>query len=211
MYLSKIILDVRHPSARQALRDVNDMHRNLMAGFDIPAAQGAPRAENHVLYRLFSNREQVYLLVSSAVRPDPRALSARGYHTEDAMIRDVSALEGVLVNGKRLRFELLASPCKKVDAGGKNSRREFLKTPEERMAWLCRKGEQGGFQVLVADEISGRVDVCGRRGAMPIKNSAVLFSGTLRVTDQQTFWQSYVNGIGPGKAYGMGMLNLANA
>lgn len=211
MYLSKIILDVRHPSVRQALRDANDLHRNLMAGFDMDPEARTPRADRRVLFRLVARRDELVLLVTSAERPDVRALAARGFNTGDALIRDISALRDAFVPGRQLRFELLASPCKKQAGEGENSRRRFLETAEERAAWLARKGEQGGFQLVQAGEIGGRVDILGRRGGAEVKNSGVLFSGLLRVTDQEAFWKSYTEGVGPGKAYGLGMLTVARA
>lgn len=209
MYLSKIVLDIRHPSVRQALRDVNDMHRNLMSGFAMGTGRETPRADMQVLFRVVERRDQLYLLVSSEEKPDVTALATRGFHTDDSMIRDVSVLRRVFVPGKVLRFELLASPCRKAGGEG-NSKRFFLETPEERMAWLRRKGEQGGFEVLYADELSRRIDIYGRRGDAEVKNSAVLFSGVLKITDADVFWKSYTCGVGPGKAYGLGMLNVAN-
>ena len=208
MYLSKIILDLRHPSVRQALRDVNDMHRNLMAGF-ANADSETPRADMQVLYRVIERRDQIYLLVSSDEKPNAAALSARGFRTDDSMMRDISSLRGVFAAGKVLRFELLASPCRKIGGDG-NGRRDFLAEAEERAAWLRRKGEAGGFEVLFADEISGRIDLRGHRGGSEVKNSAVLFSGMLKITDADAFWKSYTQGIGPGKAYGLGMMNVAN-
>ena len=209
MYLSKIVLDIRHPSARQALRDINDMHRNLMAGFDMNTGGETPRADMQVLYRVFEQRDQIYLLVSSQEKPNASALAVRGFRTDDTMIRDISALRTVFMPGKTLRFELLASPCRKAGGEG-NSKRFFLETVEERLAWLRRKGEQGGFEVLQAEEQGGRVDICGHRGNSEVKNSAVLFSGVLKITDADAFWKSYTCGIGPGKAYGLGMLTVAN-
>ena len=209
MYLSKIILDLRHPSVRQALRDVNDMHRNLMAGFTMNAENGTPRADLRVLYRMIEQRDQIYLLVSSEEKPDANALAKRGYYTDETKIRDISALWNVFVEGKILRFELLASPCRKAGGEG-NSRRFFLEEPELRAAWLRRKGEAGGFEVLSVNEVSNRIDLTGRRNGEGIKNSAVLFSGVLRITDRDAFWKSYTQGIGPGKSYGLGMLTVAN-
>ena len=116
MYLSKILLDIRHPSVRQALRDANDMHRNLMAGFDMRSDTDAARAENHVLFRLYSRRDQMYLLVASDVKPDIPSLSARGFHTDEALIKDVTPLKQAFIPGRCFRFELLASPCKKWSA-----------------------------------------------------------------------------------------------
>ena len=209
MYLSKIILDLRHPSVRQALRDVNDMHRDLMAGFSMNGGNETPRADLQVLYRVFEQRDQVYLLVSSVEKPNAEALAKRGFRTDGTMIRDISALRDVFAAGRTLRFELLASPCRKVSGEG-ISRRVFLKEPEERAAWLRRKGENGGFEVLSVYESSNRIDLLGHRDGTDIKNSAVLFSGILSVTDEDAFWKSYTQGIGPGKAYGLGMLNVAN-
>ena len=209
MYLSKVVLDLRHPSVRQALRDVNDMHRNLMAGFSMNGGKDTPRADMQVLYRVFEQRERVYLLVSSTEKPNAEALAKRGFRTDDTMIRDVSALRGAFMAGRTLRFELLASPCRKVSGDG-NSRRFFLTEPEERAAWLQRKGETGGFEVLSVYESSNRIDLLGHRDGADVKNSAVLFSGVLKITDEDAFWMSYTQGIGPGKAYGLGMLNVAN-
>ena len=209
MYLSKIILDLRHPSVRQALRDVNDMHRNIMAGFPVRNGNQAARSEMRVLYRLFSGREQMYLLVSSDAKPDPAALAARGFYTDDVLIRDVTPLREVFQAGRCLRFELFASPCCKVSGEGRNSRRVFLENREARAEWLTRKGENGGFRVLGLEELGGRVDIVGRRDSMTVRNSAVLFGGVLCVTDADAFWRSFSEGIGPGKAYGMGMLNVS--
>ncbi|MGX8705064.1 MAG: type I-E CRISPR-associated protein Cas6/Cse3/CasE [bacterium] len=211
MILSKIILNIRHPSVRQALRDANDMHRNIMAGFSVQGGEEMARAELRVLYRLFSKRDQVYLLVSSDERPNTAALAERGFYTDEALIRDVTPLRDVFQAGRCLRFELFASPCRKVGGAGRNSRRMFLETPDERAEWLTRKGENGGFHILQLDELGGRVDVVGRRDSTVIKNSAVLYSGVLRITDADAFWHSYSEGIGPGKAYGMGMLNVSAA
>ena len=209
MYLSKILLDVRSPSVRQALRDANDMHRNLMSGFAMSNERETPRADFQVLYRIIERRDGIELLVSSAERPNAEALASHGFCTNESLIRDMSALKAAFAPGRILRFELLASPSRKVVGEGKNSRRFFLEREEERLAWLCRKGKQGGFEILQANEIGGRRDVLGRRGGMEIKNAAVLFSGVLKITDKDAFWRSYTQGIGPGKAYGLGMLSVS--
>ncbi len=208
MYLSRIDLDIRHPSVRQALRDANDLHRNLMSGFGMDVSSRTARAEKRVLFRLYTRREATYLLVTSAEKPDPKSLEERGFYTDETRIRDVSKLKELFVPGRLLRFELLASPCKKVSGEGKNSRRYFLEQPEERAEWLGRKGQQGGFQVIRLEELGNRTDIYGHRRGAEVRNSAVLFSGILCISNQEAFWQSYTRGIGPGKAYGLGMLAL---
>ena len=210
VFLSKIILDIRHPSARQAVRDANDMHRNLMAGFSMCASDRCPRADKRILYRVFSRRDRVYLLVSSEERPNVDELARRGFYTEDALIRDISGLRRSFRTGQYLRFELLASPCKKISGEGKNSRRVFLKTEAERENWIRRRGMEGGFRVVQVEEFGGRIDILGKRDSMNVRNAGVLFSGILQIMDAEKFWHCFITGIGPAKAYGMGMLNVAN-
>ena len=40
-------------------------------------------------------------------------------------------------------------------------------------------------------------------------HSSVLFDGLLRVTDTDAFLRTLVRGIGPGKAFGFGLLSVA--
>lgn len=209
MYLSRIALDLRNPSVRQALRDCNDMHRNLMQGFGAFQADEAARRRACVLYRLVERRDEISLLVSSAVAPERQALAARGFVMASDSPKDVSGLEQAFEAGRLLRFELLASPCKKVSGTGKNSRRAFLRTEPERMEWLRKKAEQGGFEVIEVRETSRAISIDGVRSGMRIHHDAVTFSGVLRILDRGRFWETYCTGIGPGKAYGMGMLTVA--
>ena len=209
MYLSRIALDLRHPSVRQALRDCNDMHRNLMQGFPQVQTETSARNRTGVLYRLVEKRDEVYLLVASDVAPDGAALGAKGYRLSPDSPKDVSALEQVFVDGMALRFELVASPCKKQAGEQKNSRRVFLNTAEARAEWLARKAAQNGFEVLEVCEYSNRLTVEGFKGDMHIGYGGVRFVGTLRILDRARFWQAYRTGIGPGKAYGLGMLTVA--
>lgn len=209
MYLSRIVLDLRHPSVRQALRDCNDMHRNLMQGFPSVQVESLARDSANVLYRLVERREEVSLLVTSEAIPCRDALAARGYRLSADSPKDLSALEQVFTEGMVLRFELVTSPCKKLAGNQKNSRRVYLQTPEERMQWLMRKAEQNGFEILEASEYSHSISIDGTKQAMRIHYEAVRFVGILKILDTKCFWQAYCAGIGPGKSYGLGMLTVA--
>jgi len=209
MYLSRIALDVGHPSVRQALNNCHDMHRNLMCAFPMPDNLDQARKDMGLLYKLVIRREEIHLLVMSTERPDEAILNRNGGRLEDNSPKDISALRGKFRSGMELRFELLAAPCKKVGGDGKNSRRVFLKTEEERRDWLERQGLKYGFEICSVQEDAQREAVAGNKRDMAIHYDAVRFSGTLRVTDPERFWQGYSQGIGPGKAYGLGMLTVA--
>jgi CRISPR system Cascade subunit CasE len=104
-------------------------------------------------------------------------------------------------------------------------KRVELHREEDRLAWLARRGrEQAGFSLeQVRLEPAGR-DVPGTRGdpaGRIIGNSlrldrrmtfgTCLFEGTLRVTDRDPFIEALARGIGPGKAFGCGLLSIAPA
>ena len=208
MYLSKLSLDIANPSARQAISNCNDMHRNLMRAFDVENGTASPRMECSVLYRLERKARGFELLVMSRDAPDWRRLARCGYAADG--VKDVSALKAALVRGKVLRFALTASPTKKIASGGKNSRRVFLRTEEERAAWLERQGEKYGFSLEAVRETALPSDVSGTKGTSAIRYRAACFDGLLTITDEALFWKGYTEGIGAGKSYGLGLLSIAN-
>lgn len=113
------------------------------------------------------------------------------------------------------QFRLCANPTRKVAVRKpdgtftKNGRREPLRSREELIGWLQRKGEQGGFAVN-ADTLrtvpGGRAyfQKDGMRGL----HSAVEFQGMLAVTDPAKFSEAFRRGIGSAKAFGFGLLIL---
>ena len=199
MILTKVNLDLRSPSARQALIDCGDMHRNIQSLF------GTSREEASVLYRAQKNDAgcSVYILSEQAPVFDEK--SARS-----GMIcagsRDVTPLEALFTEGRIFRFDLLTMPSKKEsDRTRKNSRRRILREPAERIAWLERKAEQGGFWVLsVSDEEGETLRAKKPTGTLYLHTTR--FTGALQITAPERFLPAWKNGIGPEKAYGLGML-----
>lgn len=206
MKLSKFTLNMQHPSVRQCLRDCHDMHRTIMSAFGT-GLEEQPRAQAKILYRIMPSRNgssTVYLASSSS--PNSGSLSKKGF--EFTGTRDLEPLKEILVDGSRWRFDLQAVPSKKVPVEGGNSRRTFLKTADERAEWLIRKGEQNGFRILCYEE-RGQQKTVGSRNGKKFVFTSMQFSGMLEVIDLELFWRGYLNGVGPEKAYGMGMLLLS--
>lgn len=203
MYLTCVLPNPAHPSTRQALGDCCDMHRNIMKLF--PPSPDM-RAEANVLYRILEEDGQTRLYIASAEKPD---LSRAAWLScgQGMRQRDLAALLAGFREGTALRFDLLAHPSKKVDVGRGNSARVFLRAEEDRLAWLQRQGEKNGFQVCACREDQPR-DLRGKRATGEILFRAVRFTGILRITDAAAFRRGYERGIGPEKAYGMGMLLL---
>lgn len=201
MYLSKISLDLRTASARQSLHDCGDMHRNVQKLFS------TSREDAGVLYRVYSDKTGSYIYIQSKRAPA---------ETEDSLnngmritaIRNISALESSFSKGRRLGFNLLTAPCKKISDGvSKNSRRRILRTPDERIQWLMKKGSDNGFVVLAAEETDGEL-LYSRKKSNEMYLHTTIFTGLLQISDVERFTQIWRQGIGPEKAYGLGMLLL---
>lgn len=202
MYLTKIEMKLSDAAVRSALKDAQKMHRLVSGFFQMQ------RKEAEILYRC---RERdlfvdLYMYSASPVDPD-RVLPGMRLVAQ----RDVTSWIESMQDGDIFQFQLVTFPFRKVaETGAKNSRRRALRTQVERFAWLNRKAEQGGFQILSAEESPAekltayRPDEVG--GHLTV--DAFCYTGLLRVSDVVQFRRTVCTGIGPEKAYGLGMLML---
>jgi CRISPR system Cascade subunit CasE len=225
MFLSQITLNARNRMVRRDLADCQQMHRTVMSAF--PQFTGVPaRKEASVLYRLeASEQAEPFLLVQSVLEPDWGEFLAREY-AHDAQVKPVDRQfrEG-LREGRHLRFRLRANPTRKIsrdprpDGSRTNGTRVELRSESDWIAWLERKGVQHGFRLLSVRAAPAVADVRSSKegkiaGTKPENGHAltlfsVLFNGRLVIEDAVRFLEGIQTGIGPGKAYGFGLLSVA--
>lgn len=214
--LSRLTLERRNPTAIRDLGDPADMHRTLMRAF--PKASGdAPRQEFGVLFRV--EHEHATVIVQSQVDPDWGLLPAA--YTRHAESKGIEEVIAAIPTGRVLRFLLVANPTKKVrrqsaaKSGSRNSARVELTSDEARYEWLTERASGAGFVLAGGGPFDGvRIDRLReptRGGASGVTIKTVRFEGLLRVTDPASFAAGVRDGIGPGKAYGCGLLSLAPA
>jgi len=223
MYFSRLLLDPRSRAVRRDLADCQELHRTIMSAFPQTIKPDESARERFgVLHRLEVERRQNRLLlyVQSREEPDWSRLEP-GYLLADPGVKRVEDAYRSLKAGSLLAFRLRANPTKRLSetATGPGGRRRLgkrvdLRREEEQIDWLRRKGEQGGFDLLGV-RVLGQVKGQGRRqrpgsSGSPLTLAAVVFEGHLRITDADKFYaHSLTRGIGPGKAYGLGLLSLA--
>jgi len=133
-------------------------------------------------------------------------------------------------------FDLRANPVKTLVQRGPNGetllrsngrrkpgKRVPLVNHDELRAWLIRKGKArcrdngtglnvpGGFRIVENKplEISPMVEHYFRKKGQSGYHGGVQFRGTLEVTDQKKFIETYQSGIGSAKGFGFGLLLLA--
>ena len=104
------------------------------------------------------------------------------------------------------RFEIDLNPVKKEKESGK---RRAVTGQLDLLNWFIAHSEKWGFQ---ADARSLEVSIkpvrqFSKDGTVCTFNHA-FFRGSLHVTDQEKFRESFFAGLGHGKAFGFGLLQL---
>lgn len=228
IFLSRLILNPRLIAVQHDLANCYAQHQRIMMAF--PDRGGVPtaRADEGVLYRQEQHDAQVSLLVQSLRQPDWSRLP-EGYVLTPAETRPINHLYAALHDGLVCRFRLAANPTKRVSAQAEkedvrwHGKRVNLFDEAAQQQWLRRKGEMGGFVLLTISSSQEVLDlhqtrstrVLGHRpytpGDKPMTLHLVQFEGRLCITNTERFHQTLVAGIGPGKAFGMGLLSLASS
>ena len=160
----------------------------------------------------------MYLLLLSRESPDLTALFRQfGPEGEEPVweTKDYTPLLDRISEGSRWHFRLLANPTiSKTGKDGTDARGKVYGhiTPEYQKKWLLDRADSHGFSL---DEEAFRVVRSqwlrfrkGSDGCRPVTLLAVTYEGTLNVTDPELFCQVLMNGLGRGKAYGLGMLTV---
>ena len=221
MYLSLLRLDLRSADVRRDLRDPYELHRTIMRAFpSVLDPEVEPRAFWGVLYRLEHNprADHVTLYVQSRVEPDWSFIEPHSLIRDSVpnpATKSVADVYHRLRPGRVLRFRLRANPTKKIDtksdeAGNRrNGRRVPLLKTEEQIEWLARKASQHGFDLRSATIAASGAGERVRSRAVGGVFQGVLYEGQLCVRDAEVFGAALANGIGPGKAFGFGLLSIA--
>lgn len=158
--------------------------------------------------------------------PDQRELDTQGNWRDADELADHERT-GVV---RRAYTELEAAWSVRAD-GKRIGKRVELRREEDRVAWLQRKSRESGFALVTARlepgigalqprdymatradpaaAISGRVHGISTTLDRKLTFGTALFEGELEVTDPDLLRKGLETGIGPGKAFGCGLLSLA--
>jgi CRISPR system Cascade subunit CasE len=225
LYLSRLKLNGHNHGVRRDVAWPREMHRTLMHAFPTSGHQQSDfRREHGVLHRIESglSTDEITLLVQSKTQPDWSPLARRrGYlaRADGIAVKRIGDLHSVVLPDRSFRFRLLANPTRKVrnktSVGlEKNGRRVALRDMDALCSWILRKGEQFGFTICSDRSSTARLlltivrmpDRSGPEAGVTL--AAVQYDGILVVSDVAGLVRGLREGIGPGKAYGFGLLSL---
>jgi CRISPR system Cascade subunit CasE len=231
IYLSRLVPNIRSWEARRDLADCVAMDRTLMNAFpDGLSSNGAARSEAGLLHRVEATADgAIALLVQSALPPEWAHLPPSWLQPDfEPLVKEIGEVLARIGSGSVLRFKLVANPTRKIgtktgaDGRKNNGKRVELRGEVEWLGWLERKAGQSGFRLKavqasahIPDVRSGRdlraIGLEKRPDGSPSRLTfyGVVFEGRLEVVDTVLFHAGLRAGIGPGKAYGYGLLSLA--
>ena len=229
MHLSKLSLNVRHPSVMRAFADVYLMHQLIWRAFPNKVSGGPGR----VLFRVEparSGQREDRVLVQSEKEPDwePLCDSRMVCCTQSKEIKPAFTF------GMRLQFLLKANPTivrtfapQNGEAEPKKKRVGLYREAEQR-AWLTGewtdheapppfiarrdgKAQQAGICVEDLLIIAPGKEFGRKPDGTIIEFQAVEYHGTLSIENADVFALALENGIGSAKGFGFGLLSLARA
>lgn len=204
MFLTKLTLDPRHPQARRDLGDAYEMHRTLTRAF-APDGEAPPTRFLWRLETAFDGEPSATLLVQSDTPANWAALAALPGYAPQLQANKVVDLGLLVKTGLSYRFRLLANPT--VTRQGQ---RYGLMQEDEQLAWLGRQVEKHGASLQASLRLgSARLQTRRGSGGQRITLQTALFEGVLQVQVPQLMQQAIRQGIGHGKALGLGLWSLA--
>ena len=209
MYLTRMELDVSKRDTRKALLSPSMFHGAIESAF--------PGERERRLWRVDEFQGRYYLLLLSDQMPDLSGMAAQfgmKGSRQPWQTKSYATLLGRIRPGSVWQFRLAANPTKSVKSSepGRRGRVCAHITPEYQLKWLLDRCEAHGFSVtpeeVTVTKSQWQRFYKGDQYKKPVSLLSVTFEGILTVTDETRFRQTLVEGVGRGKAFGLGLLTV---
>lgn len=209
MYLTRMELDTGKRDTRKGLLSPSLFHGAIESSF--------VGERKRRLWRVDEFQGRYYLLLLSD-QPPSLSHMAKQFGMERGELpwqtKSYDTLLERIQPGGVWQFRLTANPTKSVKSpqpGNRGTVHAHI-TPAHQLQWLLDRCENHGFfvdpeEVLVVKDQWQRF-YKGNQRKKPVTLLSVTFEGILTVTDEARFRQTLLEGLGRGKAFGMGMLTV---
>ncbi len=231
MFLSSCELNPVRRGARKLLGSPQAMHAAVMSCFPRSQTQQVGR----VLWRLDKTDASTTIYVVSTQPPDFTSLAEQAGWPEAPSHRtiDYRKILNSIHDGDLYSFRLTANPARAVRVA-KDSRTKRLGhvTAQQQERWLLDRSLKNGFEIpliiggkpsepaALEANLQDRAFQVIRRGTLSFHRNhegkqgtvtltQATYAGVLRVVNSDGLRSVLVNGLGPAKAYGCGLLTLA--
>lgn len=203
MYLSTIKLNPHHFQARRDIGDAYEMHRTLTSVF----GRREDTEARSFLWRLEHSGELEnpgVVIVQSATPANWSVLDEYPGYTQEIRANRRIDLDRLIEAGRCYRFRLQVNPTVT-----RNGKRIGLRDKEEQVEWLLNQGQKHGFEVLAfLRKSSQRLQLRQGNSGNRITLHSVLFEGILQAKNPPLLQKAVLNGLGHGRAWGLGLLTI---
>lgn len=227
MYRVHQRLSMAFPSA-ETIVDDKDFLKPYKPGAFVHV-HGQRTAEQAFLFRVDSRSGgNPIISVQSALKPDWDYAFHNAMHLLAAPTQ-IKTYDPHFQNGQLFIFRLLANPTRKKDKEnrpvGRNNWGRRLPVPRNEIeAWLTNRAERHGFSVESFYNVQtgyvaafkGKRENGDSQVADDVETEGKLkrffyarYEGKLRVTEPDSFRNAIIQGIGPAKGFGFGLLSVA--
>ena len=205
MYLSRAELDPTRRETMVALVSPQKFHGAVENSFS-----GERRRR---LWRLDQLGGKLYLLLLSEGVPDLTALCEQFGTGTAPETRPYEPLLERVTAGSCWQFRLTANPTRSKKDPDDLMARGTLKPcylEVEQEEWLRAQAAKHGFAVSEGSFVVTRKQTYHfkKNGTRPVTLLAVTYEGVLQVTDPEAFKALLCEGVGRGKAYGLGLMTI---
>ena len=206
MYMTRLELDRTKRATILALSSPNKLHGAIESGF--------PGERRRRLWRIDELNGRCFLLIVSEDEPQ-LAAAAMQFAPEGTSweTRNYDAFLERIALQSRWHFRLAANPTISSPRGeGQRGKVYAHVTVHQQKEWLLSRTEKHGFSLAEDDfDVTKRGTMSFNRGASRqlVTLGFCVFEGLLTVTDANLFRQALTQGIGRGKAYGLGLITIA--
>ena len=189
----------------KALASPSILHGALESSF--------PGERKRDLWRLDNLNGRLYMLILSEDKPDLTEFCTQFSYESKWETADYDKLLSGIKNGTCRRFRLTANPTVSVSKNkGERGKVYAHITTEHQREWLIKKSTANGFMLTEDsfDVVQSKWKRFYKTGSKCVTLLSVTYEGVLEITDEELFRKALMNGIGRGKAYGMGLLTVMN-
>jgi CRISPR system Cascade subunit CasE len=205
MYMTRVML--RH------VPPPNIIHGVLSVAF--PGKRNDKTNEN--LWRVDNFGEDCALIIVSVLRPrlQPIINEIGRSDERNRTLNYEPFLQRIQID-RNLSFRLCANPVenKRKNHNDKRGKIYALRTAPEQFNWLDKQGMKHGFEVtsccIIGDEWKFFKEKDRKGSLNTVCVRAITFDGSLTVIDAEKFRAVLSRGLGRSKAYGCGLLTVAN-
>lgn len=206
MFLSKISLNLSNRNTIEALSSPSKIHGAIENCFL------QPRKRN--LWRVDRLRDEYCILILSEDKPEfskfnlqfePYSVATKPY---DSLLNRISTSD-------EWHFRITANPTKSLSNNTKQRGKVVAHTTiGYQKKWLMEKSIKNGFTITedTFDVVQSGWKHFYKRDNKTNRRVSILsvtYEGVLTISNVESFKEALINGIGRGKAYGMGLLTIA--